>query len=42
MAFLPKASAEDILADLVYFGLIEMVYKDNHFIYKLKNKNIIG
>jgi len=36
MAFLPKASAEDILADLFYFGLIEMVYKDNHFIYKLK------
>jgi hypothetical protein len=37
IAFLPKASAEDILADLIYFGLIEMVYKDNHFIYKLKN-----
>jgi len=37
MAFLPKSSAEDILADLIYFGLIEMVYKENHFIYKLKS-----
>jgi predicted HTH transcriptional regulator len=37
MVFLPKSSAEDIMADLIYFGLIEMVYKDSHFIYKLKS-----
>jgi predicted HTH transcriptional regulator len=42
IAFLPRASAEDILANLIYFGLIEMVYKDNHFSYKLKNKKITG
>lgn len=38
-AFLPKKAAENILADLVYFGLIEPVYKDHHFIYTLKNRN---
>jgi hypothetical protein len=38
-AFLPKSAAENILADLIYFGLIEAVYKDNHFIYCLKRKN---
>ena len=38
-AFLPKSAAENILADLIYFRLIEMVYKDNHFIYRLKSKN---
>jgi predicted HTH transcriptional regulator len=38
-AFLPKNTAEKILADLIYFGLLEMVYVDNHFVYKLKNKN---
>jgi hypothetical protein len=37
--FLPKNTAENILADLIYFGLLEMVYIDNHFVYKLKNKN---
>jgi hypothetical protein len=37
-AFLPKSAAENILADLIYFGLIEMVYQDNHFVYCLKNK----
>jgi predicted HTH transcriptional regulator len=37
-AFLPKSAAENILADLVYFGLIEMVYQDNHFIYRLKKR----
>lgn len=38
-AFLPKNAAENILADLIYFGLIEAVYKDSHFIYCLKRKN---
>jgi len=38
-AFLPKSAAENILADLIYFGLIETVYKDNHFIYCLKSRN---
>jgi predicted HTH transcriptional regulator len=38
-AFLPKSAAENILADLIYFGLIEAVYKDHHFIYCLKSKN---
>jgi len=37
-AFLPKSTAENILADLIYFGLLEMLYADNHFIYRLKNK----
>jgi len=38
-AFLPKSAAENILADLIYFGLIESVYKDHHFIYSLKSKS---
>ena len=38
--FLPKNAAENILADLIYFGLIETVYKDNHFVYCLKSKNL--
>jgi predicted HTH transcriptional regulator len=38
-AFLPKSAAENILADLIYFGLIEVVYEDSRFIYSLKNKN---
>ena len=37
-AFLPKSTAENILADLIYFGLIEMVYQENHFLYQLKSK----
>ena len=37
-AFLPKSAAENILADLIYFGLIEIVYQDKHFIYKLKTR----
>jgi len=37
-AFLPKSAAENILADLIYFGLIEAVYQDNHFVYRLKSK----
>jgi predicted HTH transcriptional regulator len=39
IAFLPKMSAEDILADLIYFGLIEMDYHDKRFIYRLKSKS---
>ena len=38
-AFLPKSAAENILADLIYFGLIEAIYEENHFIYCLKSKN---
>jgi predicted HTH transcriptional regulator len=38
-AFLPKSAAENILADLIYFGLIESVYQDNRFVYRLKSKN---
>jgi len=38
-AFLPKSTAEKIIADLIYFGLIEMVYQDKHFVYQLKNRN---
>jgi hypothetical protein len=41
-AFLPKNAAENILADLIYFGLIESFYKDHHFIYCLKSKNYIN
>jgi hypothetical protein len=37
-AFLPKSAAENILADLIYFGLIEIVYQDKHFLYQLKGK----
>jgi hypothetical protein len=38
-AFLPRKAAENILADLIYFGLIESVYENHHFVYTLKNKN---
>ena len=38
-AFLPKSAAENILADLIYFGLIETLYEDHHFIYCLKSRN---
>jgi predicted HTH transcriptional regulator len=37
-AFLPRAAAENIIADLIYFGLIEIVYHDNHFKFRLKSK----
>ncbi len=37
-AFLPKNAAENILADLIYFGLIEIFYQDNHFKFRLKSK----
>jgi DNA-binding IclR family transcriptional regulator len=36
--FLPRNAAENILADLVYLGLIEMVYEENHFVYRLKSR----
>lgn len=36
IAFLPNKAAEDILADLIYLGLIQPVYKEHHFIYSLK------
>jgi predicted HTH transcriptional regulator len=35
-AFLPRSAAENIIADLVYFGLIESGYRDHHFVYNLK------
>jgi hypothetical protein len=38
IAFLPRSAAENILADLIYFGLIEMVYEEIHFVFRLKNK----
>jgi hypothetical protein len=38
IAFLPRNAAESILADLVYLGLVEMVYDGNRFIFKLKKK----
>lgn len=40
-AFLPKTAAENILADLVYFRLIEIIYVDNHFVYCLRGRNKI-
>jgi len=39
IAFLPKNTAENILADLIYFGLIGSVYQDHHFVYCLKSRN---
>jgi predicted HTH transcriptional regulator len=37
-AFLPRAAAENIIADLIYFGLVEIFYEDNHFKFRLKSK----
>ena len=37
-AFLPKNAAENILGDLIYFGLVEMIYQDNHFVFMLKTR----
>lgn len=37
-AFLPKSAAENIMADLIYFGLIKAVYDNDHFIYCLRRK----
>jgi hypothetical protein len=28
------------MADLIYFGLIEAAYADNHFVYSLKSRNV--
>jgi predicted HTH transcriptional regulator len=41
-AFIPKSTAENIMADLIYVGLIEMVYKDTHFIFQLKSRKTGG
>jgi hypothetical protein len=38
IAFLSKYDAENILAYLIYFGIIEAVYSDHHFIFTLKSK----
>jgi predicted HTH transcriptional regulator len=38
IAFLPRNAAESILADLVYLGLVEMLYEEKHFVFKLKKK----
>jgi predicted HTH transcriptional regulator len=38
MAYLPRSAAENIIADLIYFGLLESAYQDKHFIFRLKNK----
>lgn len=38
MVYLPRSAAENIIADLIYFGLLESVYQDKHFIFRLKNK----
>jgi hypothetical protein len=37
-AFLPRNAAESILADLIYLGLVEMIYEGNHFVFRLKRK----
>lgn len=39
MALLPKNAAENILADMIYFRLIDMIYQENHFVYRIKNRN---
>jgi len=39
IAFLPKNAAENVLADLIYFGLIASVYQEHHFVYTLKSRN---
>jgi predicted HTH transcriptional regulator len=40
MAFLPKSAAETIIADMIYFGIIDIRYEDNHFKYCLKSRNL--
>ncbi len=35
LAFLSRYDAENIIAHLVYFGILEMVYSENHFVYRL-------
>lgn len=34
IAFLPRSAAENILADLIYLGLLESVYEEKHFVYR--------
>ncbi len=38
IAFLSKHDAENIMAYLIYFGIIDVVYSDHHFVYSLKKK----
>ena len=40
MAFLPKKAAENIIADMIYFGLLESIYIEQHFVYRLKSRYI--
>ncbi len=35
LAFLSRHDAENIIAHLVYFGILEMVYSEKHFVYRL-------
>lgn len=42
IAFLPRTAAENILADLIYLGLLESVYEDKHFVYRLTAKSRIS
>lgn len=37
IALIPRKTAENILANLVSLGLIEMIYMDNKFLYRLRN-----
>jgi hypothetical protein len=36
IAFLSKYDAENIIAHMIYFKLLEGIYSDQHFVYKLK------
>ena len=38
LAFLSRYDAENIIAHLVYFGILDMVYSDKHFVFRLGNK----
>lgn len=40
IGFLPRAAAENIIADMIYFGLIEIIYIDQRFVYRLKSRYI--
>lgn len=40
IAFLPKSAAEKIIADMIYFGLIEPFYADQRFVFRLKSRNM--
>jgi predicted HTH transcriptional regulator len=39
LVFLPRDAAENILADLVYLGIIEILFEGRRFIFKLKRKD---